>query len=133
MLIDDHVVTARVGRAGRFLLSDSELITLAVAPGVAGLSLRTPLDLSRPQQPPVACPVPSLPDQSGYHKRLKTPTRCYARRSSPLASCCPSWFDDLWIHRSCDHRPARGRGGGPESAQHEWTKLRLTRIAEKLG
>lgn len=29
--------------------------------------------------------------------------------------------------------PAGGRGGGPESAQHEWMKLRLTRIASKLG
>jgi hypothetical protein len=35
--------------------------------------------------------------------------------------------------RSCDHWSDRGEGGGPESVQHEWMKLRLTRIAKMLG
>jgi hypothetical protein len=34
---------------------------------------------------------------------------------------------------SCSHWPARGGGGGPESKQHEWMKLRLTQIARTLG
>jgi hypothetical protein len=45
----------------------------------------------------------------------------------------PRIFKFKSINRSCDHWPAGGRGGGPESAQHEWMKLRLTRIAGKLG
>jgi len=35
--------------------------------------------------------------------------------------------------RTCDHWADRGKGGGPESAQHEWMKYRLTRIARRLG
>lgn len=45
----------------------------------------------------------------------------------------PRIFKFKSINRSCDHWPAGGWGGGPESAQHEWMKLRLTRIAAKLG
>jgi hypothetical protein len=58
VLIDDHVVTARVGRGRQPLLSDSELITLAVAPVLGGLSLRASLDPPSPQQRPVASHVP---------------------------------------------------------------------------
>lgn len=45
----------------------------------------------------------------------------------------PRIFKFKSINRSCDHWPAGGRGGGPESAQHEWMKLRLVRIATMLG
>ena len=45
----------------------------------------------------------------------------------------PRIFKFKSINRSCDHWPVGGRGGGPESAQHEWMKLRLTRIASRLG
>ena len=45
----------------------------------------------------------------------------------------PRIFKFKSINTSYDHWPASGRGGGPESAQHEWMKLRLTRIAGKLG
>jgi hypothetical protein len=45
----------------------------------------------------------------------------------------PRIFKFKSINRSCDHWVARGQGGGPESAQHEWMKLRLTRIAKRLG
>jgi hypothetical protein len=58
VLIDDHVVSARVGRGRQPLLSGSELITLAVTQALQGLSLRTPLDPISSQQPTVACPVP---------------------------------------------------------------------------
>jgi hypothetical protein len=33
---------------------------------------------------------------------------------------------------SCGHWPALG-GGGPESKQHEWLKLRLTQMVRTLG
>jgi hypothetical protein len=35
--------------------------------------------------------------------------------------------------RSCDHWADRSSGGGPESAQHEWMKYRLARIARRLS
>jgi hypothetical protein len=40
VVIDDHVVTPRAGRGGQPLLSDSELITLAVARSYSGGSGR---------------------------------------------------------------------------------------------
>jgi len=45
----------------------------------------------------------------------------------------PRIFKFKSVDRSCDHWTVQGRGGGPESAEHEWMKLRLTRIARKLG
>lgn len=40
---------------------------------------------------------PYLLDQSGYHKRLKTAQPLLCRAILTLATCCPSWFDDIWI------------------------------------
>ena len=44
----------------------------------------------------MAC-SPNLPDQSGYHKRLKNAHPLLCKTILTLASCCPSWFDDLWM------------------------------------
>jgi hypothetical protein len=38
-----------------------------------------------------------LPDQPGYHKRLKNAQALLSKAIVVLASCCPSWFDDLWM------------------------------------
>jgi hypothetical protein len=40
---------------------------------------------------------PYLPDQSGYHKRLKNAQPLLGKAILTLAACCPSWFDDLWM------------------------------------
>jgi hypothetical protein len=45
----------------------------------------------------------------------------------------PRIFKFKSVNRSCDHWSVHGRGGGPESTQHERMKLRLTHIAGKLG
>jgi hypothetical protein len=83
VLIDDHVVTARVGRGRQPLLSDSELITLAVAQVLQGYHCERRWIRHIRSSAQWRGMFPYLPDQSGYHKRLKTPSRCCARRSSP--------------------------------------------------
>jgi hypothetical protein len=40
---------------------------------------------------------PYLPNQSGYHKRLKNAEPLLRTAILALAVCCPSWFDDLWM------------------------------------
>lgn len=35
--------------------------------------------------------------------------------------------------RQCGHWPDRGKGGGPESPQHDWVKYRVAHIARLLG
>lgn len=71
-------------------------------------------------RPPLVCPEPSCGVELISYENLNN-------RYNPRI------FKFKSINRSCDHWPAGGRGGGPESAQHEWMKLRLTRIAGKLG
>lgn len=38
-----------------------------------------------------------MPTQSGYRRRLKSAEPLLRKAILVLASCCPSWFDDLWI------------------------------------
>jgi hypothetical protein len=76
VLIDDHVVAVRVGRGRAPLLSDHELITLAVGPGVAGVSLPTALDPACPQQRPVAWHV-SLPARPVGLPHVRPLSSCY--------------------------------------------------------
>lgn len=40
---------------------------------------------------------PYLPDQPGYHKRLKNAQPLLCKAILALAACCPSWCDDLWM------------------------------------
>jgi hypothetical protein len=40
---------------------------------------------------------PYLPNQPGYHKRLKAAHPLLCTAILTLAACCPSWFDDLWM------------------------------------
>lgn len=97
VFVDDRVVPARTGRGRRPLLSDSELITLAVAQVLLGFHCERQwirhLHASRAWR----AMFPHLPGQSGYHKRLKAaqPLLCAAIRA--LAEASPSWFDDVWI------------------------------------
>ncbi|MCE7002275.1 IS982 family transposase [Kibdelosporangium philippinense] len=97
VLIDDHVVPPRAGRGRRPLLSDSELITLAVAQ----VLLRYPSERRwiRHIRSSAEWQVmfPYLPEQSGYHKRLKNVHPLLCKAVLVLAACCPSWFDDVWI------------------------------------
>lgn len=40
---------------------------------------------------------PYLPEQPGYHKRLKAAEPLLCKTILVLAERCPSWFDDMWI------------------------------------
>jgi hypothetical protein len=40
---------------------------------------------------------PYLPDQPGYHKRLKSAQPLLCKAILTPAACCPSWCDDLWM------------------------------------
>jgi len=40
---------------------------------------------------------PYMPQQPGYHKRLKASRGLLCNTIRVLARVCPSWSDDLWI------------------------------------
>lgn len=70
-------------------------------------------------RPPLVCPEP------GCGVELIS----YENRNNQYN---PRIFKFKSIARSCGYWPVHG-GGGPETAQHEWLKLWLRRIAEELG
>jgi hypothetical protein len=71
-------------------------------------------------RPPLVCPEPGCQVELISYENLNN-------RYNPRI------FKFKSADGSCTHWSARGHGGGPESAQHEWMKLRLSRIAGKLG
>jgi DDE family transposase len=97
VLIDDHVVPPRAGRGNRPLLSDSELITLAVAQALLGYHRERHWIRHLHASSEWRAMFPYLPNQSGYHKRLKKAHPLLCRAILTVAACCPSWFDDMWI------------------------------------
>jgi len=97
VLIDDHVVPARTGRGRQPLLSDSELITLAVAQGLLGYHSERRWIRHLHGNPAWRAMFPYLPQQPGYHKRLKQARPLLAKAILALAEQCPSWFDDTWM------------------------------------
>jgi hypothetical protein len=97
VLVDDQVVPPRTGRGRRPELTDSELITLAVAQVLLGYHSERRWVRHLHSNPQWRAMFPTLPGQSGYHKRLKTAYPLLCRAILTLAMCCPSWFDDLWM------------------------------------
>lgn len=97
VVIDDHVVLPRSGRGRRPLLSDSELITLAVAQVLLRYHSERRWIRHIRGRAQWRAMFPCLPDQSGYHKRLKNARPLLGKAILTIAACCPSWFDDLWI------------------------------------
>lgn len=97
VLIDDHVAPARVGRGRRPRLSDSELLTLAVAQVLLGYHSERRWIRHVHTNPALQGMFPYLPHQPGYHKRLKAAQPLLCQAILTLAACCPSWFDDLWM------------------------------------
>jgi hypothetical protein len=97
VVIDDHVVPTRGGRGKRPRLSDSELITLAVAQVLLGYHSERRWIRHLHSDPQWRAMFPDLVDQSGYHKRLKNAHPLLCQAILTLAACCPSWFDDLWM------------------------------------
>jgi hypothetical protein len=78
-------------------LSDSELITLAVAQVMLGYHRERRWIRHLHSSPQWQTMFPYLLNQSGYHKRLKNAQPLLCKAILVLASCCPSWFDDMWM------------------------------------
>lgn len=74
----------------------------------------------RKPRPPLICPEPGCDVELISYE-------------NPSNQHNPRIFKFKAAGRTCDHWADRGKGGGPESAQHEWMKYRLTRIARHLG
>ena len=97
VLVDDHVVTPRTGRGRQPRLSDSELITLAVAQVLLGYHCERRWVRHIRSSADWRAMFPYLPKQPGYHKRLKQARALLCKAIATVAACCPSWFDDLWM------------------------------------
>lgn len=97
VLIDDHVVTSRTGRGRVPLLSDSELLTLAVAQVLQGFHSERRWVRHIHADPAWRALFPYLPGQPGLHRRLKNARPLLAKAIRVIARQCPSWFDDLWM------------------------------------
>lgn len=97
VLIDDHVAPSRTGRGRRPELSDSELITLAVAQVLLGFDSERRWVRHLHASAEWRAMFPNLLKQSGYHKRLRAARPLLARAILLVAEQCPSWFDDLWM------------------------------------
>lgn len=97
VFIDDHVVEPRSGRGRRPQLGDAELVTLAVAQVMLGYHSERRWVRHLHTDPAWQAMFPHLPNQPGYHKRLKAARPLLARVITALAAACPSYFDDMWI------------------------------------
>lgn len=96
VLIDDQGVKTRVGRGRRPLLSDSELITLAVAQVLQGYHCERRWIRYIRSSSGATCSL-TCPTSRATHKWLKDAQPLRSKAILTLASCCPSWFDDLWM------------------------------------
>jgi hypothetical protein len=91
--IDDHVAVPRRGRGQRPRLTDAELVCLAVAQVLLGF------DSEHRWIRFAYCRLGHLfrylPNQPGYHKRLRAAAPLLAAAISHLARISPSWCDSL--------------------------------------
>ena len=97
VLIDDQVVEPRHGRGRRPKLSDSELLCLAVAQMLLGFHSERRWVRHAHGNADLRKMFPYMPQQPGYHKRLKASRGLLCNTIRVLARVCPSWSDDLWI------------------------------------
>ncbi|MEQ4207922.1 IS982 family transposase [Actinopolymorpha sp. B9G3] len=97
VLIDLHVVPPRVGRGRQPELSDAELITLAVAQALLGFGSERRWIRHIRGSAQWRAMFPYLPEQPGYHRRLKAAEPLLCKAIAVLAQQCPSWFDDVWM------------------------------------
>jgi hypothetical protein len=94
VLIDDHVIPSGRRRPGRpKKLSDAELACLAVAQVLPGA--RSEQHWLRLCYARLGHLFPYLPEQPGYHKRVKAAGPLLAAALDYLARDCPSWDDPV--------------------------------------
>jgi hypothetical protein len=104
--IDDHLGRpARLGRPPR--LTDAELLTLAVAQALLGISSEARWLRFVCRHLPGAFPY--LPQQSGYNKRLRAAVPLLKRVIRMLAVDTDLWSDTLWIVDSTPVECGRSR------------------------
>ena len=104
--IDDHLAgRVRAGRHPR--LTDSELLTLAVAQVLLGVHSEARWLRLVPQALPGAFPY--LPGQSGYNKRLRGALPLLKRLIRDLAADTDLWTDPVWLVDSTPVECARSR------------------------
>ena len=111
VLIDDHVITSDQRRPGRpKKLTDAELVCLAVAQVLLGA--RSEHHWLRMCYARLGHLFPYLPNQPGYHKRLKAAAPLLAAVMDYLAREVPSWHDPV---RLIDATPVPAGGPLPTS------------------
>jgi hypothetical protein len=94
VLIDDHVIVSGRRRPGHpKQLADAELVCLAVAQVLLGA--RSEHHWLRLCYGRLGHLFPYLPQQPGYHKRVKAATPLICQATMYLATQCPSWASDL--------------------------------------
>ncbi|WP_448624501.1 IS982 family transposase [Geodermatophilus sp. URMC 64] len=104
--IDDHLAgRVRAGRRPR--LTDSELLTLAVAQVLLAVHSEARWLRLVPEALPGAFPY--LPGQSGYNKRLRAALPLLNRVIRDLASDTDLWADPVWLVDSTPVECARSR------------------------
>jgi hypothetical protein len=104
--IDDHFGgRVRAGRRPR--LTDSELLTLAVAQVLLGVHSEARWLRLVPEALPGAFPY--LPGQSGYNKRLRSALPLLKRVIRDLACDTDLWADPVWLVDSTPVECARSR------------------------
>lgn len=111
--IDDYLHgRVRAGRRPR--LSDSELLTLAVAQVLLGVRSEARWLRLVPEALPGAFPY--LPGQSGYNKRLRAAFPLLKRVIRQLAADTDLWPDPVWLVDSTPVECARSRPAALRSA-----------------
>jgi hypothetical protein len=104
--IDDWL--GRPRRAGRPpLLSDAELLTVAVAQALLGVRSEARWLRFLPVHLPGAFPY--LPGQSGYNKRLRAALPLLKRAIRAVAADTDLWHDDVWVTDSTPVECGRSR------------------------
>ena len=131
VLVDDHVIPAEGRRTGRpKKLSDAELVCLAVAQVLLGA--RSEHHWMRTCYARLGHLFPYLPNQPGYHKRVKAAAPLICRATEYLATLCPSWTDDTASVRRHPGAVWNFAGDRPPFGAGRAGRLRLLRLALAL-
>jgi hypothetical protein len=79
------------------VLSDAELLTLAVAQMLLGFDCERRWIRHAHHSVELRALFPYIPGQSDYNKRVRAARGLLCKAIQTLARISPSWFDDLWI------------------------------------
>jgi hypothetical protein len=81
-----------------------------------------PSPLAAPCRPAPAPPVPYLPGQSGYNKRLRRTTELLRQIIRAVATDTALWTDDVWVVDSTPVECGRSRETVKRSALAGWAQ-----------